>query len=710
MTHHEPDETNNYFPLVDWDTHGEISNTPRDDKPRPERKSIWERMNPISFIILFVGSALLFIVLLVLAFFWKTSIKAKTTEEPNRHWVRIINASWGARFVTICTLIIRAVVAFQASLATSMVAGILIETIGVPLFEVPFYSIIRAVQVSPVNLLTSANLRPHDLLSFFMYCLVILEVLVTAASQFLSTIFLSDFADSTFTQTNSTHINVLNEAMSRPSPLWQMPPATSWTLAEYSEPFIEGPNFHDTGHTYRAFIPFGEEPLRRRLRKFHGPVTVVDQRVFCTSPNLVNLTLISESREDIRLSGRIALDSTSYSVLQDVGSPSYIGFSCLLQKPSYLTETPGGHTTMCFVNQGDWSALLKDPFVEPTSPNPHPGSNYTSKTFMILDVLSMVAIQNGVGANHVVQTTRKDGPWAMVTNGSDVEALRISACVTNLASKAVIADMHSFSDNLEPEISWDHQNGSYNTENVRRQLGASVAPESSKDRGVLVLEPKSQWQTFETNQGSNEDTRATFFSTYLTVSLPWHQLTSSFSRNNTPSQGVIFSKFEFGGGLSAHLIHASVFQDTLKDTESPALALQVMLARICQMAYYEDLVKQKTREIASTTLSLSASMPMQWVGFTIGTAIIVSHLIIVAIFAAMFIRYTKYSCIGNYWQAVSQVISKDTRPIMEQADKMKDDEIKVWAQNQLLDVKSSTFLRYRQDGRIALNKEQYQEL
>jgi len=702
MAHCTPHQVDDYFPLVTGHTNGGNNNSDtRNERPKPKRKSIWERVDLISFITIFLGSALLLLVLLLLAYFWKLSMMADTnvTEEPNANWAHIINASWGTRLVTICATIIGTVVTFQASLATAMVAGILMETTGIPLLHGPFYSIVRALQVSPSNLLTSVNFWPHNLLSSFIYILVISEVLVTIASQFLSTVLLSDFADGTFIQMNSTPVSILNSLTLGSNALWKIPPAASWTFAELSEPFIEGPNFHDTGHTYRAPIPLWLELQRKRLRKFHGPVSVIDQRVFCASPTLINLSLEAEVISDVRLSGQISIDSASYPALRGTGPQSYVNFTCQLQQPVlYVPDTPGVDASICFANSGlNWPVQLKDPLAGFITDDEAGPLSSGTKMFMILDILSIYAIRNAVGANHLLQTVRNDGPWAIITNGSDVEAIGVSACMTNLDSLTVVADMRSLSDNLEPAMLWDPQAQSYNSENVRRQLGASTAQESSKDRGVLTLGPQSQWQTVKNNTWSFR-----FFEYSLISSLasPLVKFSSALKRSADP--GVAFSKSLYSDSWSAHPIHTSVFIDTLNDTKSPALALQAVLARICQMAYYEELVKQNTTAVASTLMASSASIPMRWTGFTIGTAIIVAHLIIVTILAAMFIKYTHYSCIGSYWQAISQVISEDTRPVLKQADKMKDDEVKVWAKQQSLDVKNLAFLRYRQDGRVSL--------
>jgi hypothetical protein len=86
----------------------------------------------------------------------------------------------------------------------------------------------------------------------FVYALVLTEVLVTAACQFLSTIFLSDFANGTFTQrSTSTKVNILNDTSSNGDAFWSMPPAASWTFTELSDSSEAHWGFwHDTGPTF----------------------------------------------------------------------------------------------------------------------------------------------------------------------------------------------------------------------------------------------------------------------------------------------------------------------------------------------------------------------------------------------------------------------------------------------------------------------------
>jgi hypothetical protein len=650
---------------------------------------------------LFLGSVILLISLLFLASIWKESMIATAGGQPKMPWVRIINANWTTRLVTIFTAVIRTVVAYQASLATAMLAGIILETIGIPIFHAPLYSTIRALNVSPINLLPAIKSRSGGVSSSVIYAIILIEILMALASQFLSTILMSDFADGTFIKIiNSIDVPILiYEYVSREN-LWLAPPASSWTFAELAEPLVEGTNFHDTGHTYRTFLPFEDDVQRTRLRKFRGPVPIMDQRMVCASPFLVNLTLDTVSMASVRLTGQMTLDNSTLSAMLQGTDPSqhYINFTCALPAPLYWTNTTVGESSLCFPNLGDMGWLLKDALVDPTPNDTTSGSPEASTGFIVIDVLSTEAIRNGLGATKVVETVRNDGPWAMVSNGSETEALRITSCFTNLGVETFVADMNSSWDGLEPKLSWDRQAQGYNTEMARRQLGASLTPETFHDRGILVLGPRSQWQSF-TNESS--DTPWIFLSS-LKESLPLPQFDLR-PANDSANSGVILSKRNTGDDSIAHLTHVDMFQDTLIATGSPALATQALFARVLQMAYYEQLVKLGTTAAATASVSTTVFIPVRWTGFTVAAVLVALHVLIVAIVTVLFQLYTTSSLLGNHWQAVSQVVSQDTLPILQEADSMQDKEVQRWAKFQNIDLSRSSLVRLRSDKRIALS-------
>jgi hypothetical protein len=155
------------------------------------------------------------------------------------------------------------------------------------------------------------------------------------------------------------------------------------------------------------------------------------------------------------------------------------------------------------------------------------------------------------------------------------------------------------------------------------------------------------------------------------------------SLNDTFDPGVILSRKAAAPILgNAHLTHVDLFQDTLITTASPALAVQALLTRICQMAYYEQLVKLNSPVAAVTAFSLTATIPVQWTGFMLGTVLIVIHWVIMIVVVVQFVRSTEISFIGSYWHTVAQVVSNETRPILEEADRMDDGAVTRWAKRE----------------------------
>ncbi|RAK79512.1 uncharacterized protein BO72DRAFT_446326 [Aspergillus fijiensis CBS 313.89] len=662
-----------------------------------KRRSLCQKVDTTGVLTLFLGPPVLLLAVTFLVLFWWESMKAINGGDPEVYWFRIVDADWATRLITICTTAIRTVVSFQAGLATAMVAGVVLETEGIPLLQGPLYSILRAVKAAPSSLFTATDFRPH--LPPFILTLVVAEVLVTAASQFLSTIYLSDFTSSTFTQSNnSTNVSLLDTEYNTASGWWTMRPAASWTFAELSEPFKEGSNFHDTGHTYRALLPFEGEEQRTKLRRYQGPAPVMDQRVICAAPPLLNMRLDATDQDEIRISGQIPMQNLSYPL--SLGQDSYgpANFTCKLPSPLVWTIDTVGQSSMCIATQQrNWTVFsTEDPLVQPS------GYATASVMYLVLDIVSVASVVRAGLQNVAARVAGNDGPWAIVTHGNDTRTLRASACLTNVAVQTIVVGLNSSSDNSEPTISWDRATNSYNTEAARRQLGASRTRESLASRGVLSLEPRSQWGTvLPLNDSASGDTDLPAFFLAVDVSLPTLMMSTT---NYTYSPGVLLA--EDGTGFysgSAENTHIEMFQDTLNTTASPALAVQVVLARIFQMAYYEQLVKMAGTTTVSTGFSVSSSIPSQWTGFIIGTTLIATHVVIVTIITVQFARHTKSTIIGNYWQTVSQVVSNETRPILEQADTMDDAEVKRWAKRNLQNLKAHRAVRNQHDGRTTLD-------
>ncbi|KAF7117593.1 hypothetical protein CNMCM5793_006685 [Aspergillus hiratsukae] len=602
-----------------------------------------------------------------------------------------------------------------------MVSSIILESIGTPLFYAPFYSIIRAVSVSPTSLLLTKGIlaQPKRFFSLLISVLVIVEVLVTVASQFLSTILISDFMDSSFINSNNlTEVGIFSPLGYVQAAWWRVPPASGWTFGELAESFSQGSNFHDTGHTYRAFIPFKDEAQRTSLRSFQGPAEIMDQRVVCVPPSFVDLRL--NSTFPPRLFGQMTLGNESYPMLQNTETQRAINFTCALPYPP--ENTTYGMSSLCYprpLRPQTFIIQLEDPLV-----NINPDDRIANQTgvasnnplassmLIVLDILDKEAMMarnyENITTPYRVTTIHKDGPWSIIMNDSNTAALRVSSCFTNLVSKTFTVDMASSWQNREPRLSWDRHSNNFNTESVRRQLGASLTPDSLNHRGVLALNPKSEWEDFDMGIDAIEDDYDAFdtyfhFATTFLGLLPPAQQALAPPDLPPANLGILLSEANTADTSTADKSHTDLFKDVLHNTNSPALALQALITRGTQAAYYEHLMREDRTASASTAFSSTALIPVRWDGFVAGVSIIAAHFIILALITVLFVVYTRNSMLGNSWQAVAQVVSEDMLPVLDQACEEKDGEVdKRWGKDQLAHYSA---LRYWPNGRVAIGIE-----
>lgn len=618
-----------YTPLIPSE------NTPSqatdDSAVADKQRSLWARLGTVGILILGFGSLVLVLSVLPLAWLWAESLAAARGQRPSSVWLSVVKADWTTRIVTICTAFLRAVVTTQASVATTMFAAIILERVGAALADTPFYSIARAVNGSPGSLLWTPSMPLRGTgLSRVTFALIVLEVSVTTAVQVLSTLLVVDFGNVAFTDTtNVPNIRILNDSLEGPfDTWWSIPPAAVWTFAEHSEPFVSGHKYHDTGHTYRAFLPYTEAAQRTSLRYFRGPAPITDQRVVCVQPALRGLRLDARNQYCPRLSGQIAMMNGTYPMLQRTETQPYVQFTCAL--PGLVTRSTQEHglTSLCWPRGVDWKVLVEDPLVIPGPVELEgtlaPGFPEGSTMFMLLDLVSTAAV-----GYHMVQdvrtiTTNDSSPWMMVGNGTDVPVLRVTACMANLGVDTFTAAITSEWAGSEPSMSWNRLEQRYDTGTTRIQLGAVLPQRPLNHRGVLTLPPREEWEReslFSDEKATSfvSRSRPGIFTVALAISLQSPQISyeTMLHYNQTANDGVILSsRDQVIQQSNAHDAHTVLFQDTLNQTQSPAIALQALLTRICQMIYYARLLRLDESEPAEMTFSREAVLRRIGWGFT----------------------------------------------------------------------------------------------
>ncbi len=95
-----------------------------------------------------------------------------------------------------------------------------------------------------------------------------------------------------------------------------------------------------------------------------------------------------------------------------------------------------------------------------------------------------------------------------------------------------------------------------------------------------------------------------------------------------------------------------------------------------QSDYYSWYVHDLAPGPAAYVLSTSALIPVRWQGFVIVTAVVCLHFALIVVITVCFCMYSKSTILGNFWQAVAQVVSDTTLPAIARATDMEDKDVR----------------------------------
>lgn len=226
----------------------------------------------------------------------------------------------------------------------------------------------------------------------------------------------------------------------------------------------------------------------------------------------------------------------------------------------------------------------------------------------------------------------------MVGNRTDDSMVRVTTCMANLGVDTFTAGIHSNWEGSEPTISWNQPMRRYDTESMRTQLDAVRPRQPLNHRGVLALGPRSDWQPLFSDPVipasilNGSDTKPVRSRSFR-ASNAWNfkgalsQILIRMQNEGTimVDPGIILSRDSPPGIYIAHEVYTSLFQETLEQTKSPAVALQTLPTLFTQMVYYDKLLRLNGTERAETAFSHAALIPTQWTGFGVGMGLLFSH-------------------------------------------------------------------------------------
>lgn len=270
----------------------------------PKLHLIQHRFTPFLLVMMGFSTVLLFFAVGWIAFLWFGS------ENPT--WTHLVHSNWMTRSITLSALAVRISVSLQAGIATSMLASLVIEVVGIQIFQAPEISMLRFANGGPQSLLWSYWGQPKRLVHT---CLLMFLVVTTVASQFASTLLLSDIGTQEveaspwsssvkygftsfdtnipgtdeYAMTRMRNQRLVQNEVKTPENYWSQVPNSYAAFAEYSVPPKDVGTIDDTGTKLRAVLPFPEQLTRSSIRNYTGPAFVYDARVVCSAPTFSSL-------------------------------------------------------------------------------------------------------------------------------------------------------------------------------------------------------------------------------------------------------------------------------------------------------------------------------------------------------------------------------------------------------------------------------------
>lgn len=277
----------------------------------------------------------------------------------------------------------------------------------------------------------------------------------------------------------------------------------------------------------------------------------------------------------------------------------------------------------------------------------------------------------------------------------------------NQDTKVFSVKMKSTQDGPEPEMSWNREQKSYNTASSRQQLGAvSVEVPSPQDHGLLALNHRIEWrevnatQLLDPSDLSNPDILYDTYSSHMFY-LMSYEIDAVGDTGSLTNRFVFVSNMSTSEEISVYGTHAALFQQTLHETGSPALTLQALFTRVSQMIYYDSLRRAPPLGLAYAVFSSAALIPVRWYGLFGSAMIIGTHLFATLAAAAVFLLCSDKSELGNMWQALSQVVTDDTLPVLKRASGLRDKDVLKVVRLQFPDLVGDGRLARRKDGDIS---------
>lgn len=699
-------------------------------RPRGFLKRTVHKLGTFQLLVLVVGNIGLLLGLGVLRYLWpwesrgdsdlnwKKFVLSESHDSISQQpWERFVFSGWLLRVITLSSIVIRVSMATQATVFSMVMASIALQRSNILKGDLASVAIYRFTNSGPQNMIGPLLRTRKDWKSTLALAATIALSITTLASQFTSTILLTDIGSRNL-RTEDTHFNVTYAGnLSESTEFWVGTTAATWddrpsayqVFAEKATPNIKldggssGGGLYATGSSYRALLPL-EKQERIALAEYQGPAALIDARVVCVSPYITRLSVWN-----FNASSRVGSDSTSDQLriyglftadtfgdheadLRDLGflgsnqqtNVSALGemqFDCRSPRP--LQNDDGSENRETFLEWKVTLCTLYDVAYTSATDASDPPGFYDGILDLGIVVLNMTGYDDSWMLMDINNQTdvgfgERDGEWTKVSyptppGTNDTSAtldMSISVCFTAFHSANALITARADWNLTESTLSKSKGAPRYNTTAIRKQLGVYTGGKDDLDyekRGILKLAV--------VDHDSVEDLEDD--ATYIDGSLLDQNLGRTFTMgsNQFPTARMCIWCLP---DILVHEGFIAIFGDTLRATTHPALAIQALLtARVLQV--YNNRAPDFTisRSVKASFFS-PFQVPTMLKGFYIVAAIVAFHFFLMMYMTFLFFKIEGQTSLGQAWQTFGQVQHEELQEVMAVGKNASDSDVNRW--------------------------------
>lgn len=654
----------------------------------PDTRSAKDKRLPILLsigctgcIALVLGSALTVIALAFLVFLWTGEGPLPGGEQAFRIWRDIMLNGQIAQAVTLTSLILRVVSASQATICTSMVAALLLERRKIPLSCVARISAMRNV-----------NGGPRDLLQIILSQLrglaihpesVLLSVLFISAvgMQFSSTILVSDFDEASLIgYPNLTRINIATSEMIPEvgDTLWSNKEIDS-AMTIFGErdgpaPTLNDYGVLDTGTKQRAFLPF-QKADRVRLQHFEGPVFMMNSRVSCLRPSMI--ATLAYDQTEVLIEGEILYDNAFRQAQLEPEPNCFVKngielcllerFSCRISALRDSNNSLKWSSDLCHLKLGSTAGAVGPSWDSVNNP-----LNFTSGSWphLVFTTNAPITFFRELSEPLKLGNSMPYKEWSVyeLRRGMSVNA---SLCFSGLRPSISQMKMTGNTKLREPELTWNSTTYSFDVDDLQTFLGADPVHKSIDERGLLAItgdmHDPAPPSNFDVSAKAVKEMIRSSFSNLVGATI------AAFLR--FPG-GIQMCDHCDGGGHRALASMATVFQQIINTSGvAAATAIDAYLIMLSRSRYYTILPRFNVPGYVNVTFSEQGLLPRHRMGLIVVLILATVNLVSVWSITAQYVKYSRYTRAGDFWYSISQLVSEETWPILQQSNEMRDRDV-----------------------------------